>query len=536
MRTPSKIAALTACLFIGTPPLPAPPQTAPRQSVAAIPALPDAAETGCGQIFSASGVRRWEKAIVVPGGRIADAAALAKLRGRPTIVYEARLAGQRLTDAPLSDICFEGGDLSRTDWRGISARGVALLGSNLTGARMADAVLQEAQFFAARLDGVDAPRADLTRARIEGGSFAGLRLDHARMRGFSVSCSLVSGDGQCSWPGDAGVDARGADLSHARFDLFNADDWRFDGARIDHTTVQLLQLKAFGAAAVKGPVILESSGDDGSAQVRLSPAEWRQLLRSNWMHGPSFACGRAGSPTERTICASDSLPRVDRELARVYRDGMAKRATTRRDQRRWLSRRDTCGAKAEANFERSSCIWNAYQDRLEELRKQLPIRSKFDPGEERLFITSDMVPPAAFARTALYARILPVLIATADTRLFIRAVGRGRIRAGAEAFGSNGHMCGLGGPLLDFSPASGSFGAPHSKDWLRRDPVPAREDVIRFVGEEAFIGPQDRAGWIVGEYAACGARAGFNAMAQVSIPASQRTAMARIGRALLASE
>lgn len=536
MRIPWKIAALATCLCIGTPPMPTPLETAPRQSAAVRPALPQASETGCGRIVSASGIRRWEQATVVPGAQIAGAAALAKLRGRPTIVHEARLAGQRLTGAALSDICFEGGDLSRTDWRGISARGVALSGSNLTGARMADAVLQEAQFFAAQLDGVDAPRADLTRARIEGGSFDGLDLHHARMRGFHLSCSLVSGAGECSWPGDAGVDARGADLSHARFDLINADDWRFDGARIDHTAVQLLQLKAFSAAVVKGPVILENSGNGGAAQVRLSPAEWRQLLLSDWMHRPSFACGRAGTPTERTICASDSLPRVDRELARVYRDGIAKRATTRRDQRRWLSRRDTCGTKAEANFERSSCLWTAYQDRLEELRKQLPVRSKFEPGEERLFIASDMVPPAAFARTALYARILPVLIATADTRLFIRAVGRGRIRAGAEAFGSNGHMCGLAGPLLDFSPASGSFGAPHSKDWLRRDPVPVREDVIRFVGEEAFIGPQDRGGWIVGEYAACGARAGFNAMAEVYIPASQRTATTRIGRALLASE
>lgn len=521
MRIYWKWTVLAVCLLVGPSLTPAPiVETAGiKKFTLAEVILPRGTGTTCRFVSSASGVRRWENADVIPGAQVPDIATLAKLSERPIIVYQARLAGQRLAGATLSNVCFEEGDLSRTDWRGVSARGVKVFRSNLRDAMMAGASLQEAMFSNSQLDGADASGADLTGARIEGGSVDGLSLRKARMRGFQLHCGLLSGYDNCDWPETRGVDARGADLTRARFEVYRADDWNFAGARIDRTVVQFLQLKRFAAAIVKGPIILESSGYENDVRVRLNPAEWRQLLSSDWTNGPGFACAKARSVVERSICRSDSLPEIDRELARVYRDARANGTTTIGAQRRWLDRRDSCSAKPEADYARDSCISTAYHERVDELRKSLPVVSKFEPGEERLFISSEMVPPPAFARTALYPRIFPILIATASTRLFVRAIGAVRIRATGEAFGGNGHLCSLSPTLLDFSAASGSFGVRHGGD--------PREEVLKFSGEEAMIGPPDGDGRSLSDVM-CGARAGFDKMAQVTIPASQRSDVAKM--------
>lgn len=54
----------------------------------------------------------------------------------------------------------------------------------------------------------------------------------------------------------------------------------------------------------------------------------------------SFACARAGSPAERTICADRQLAGWDRSVAAAYREGRGDVA----DQRAWLAERDRCGA------------------------------------------------------------------------------------------------------------------------------------------------------------------------------------------------
>lgn len=534
MRIFGKLIVLTPCLLLGLSPLMRAPvvEGAPGKSAARPAALPTADETGCGFIQSAAGARRWAKAEVISGARISNAAALARMGDRPVIIYGAKLSGQRLAGARLSDVCFERSDLSRTDWRGVSARGVGAVQSNLRDAVMTGAGLQEAVFSDTQLDGVDASQANLAGARIAGGSLDGLGLRGARMRGFRLYCGLMVGDNECSWP-NRGIDARDTDLTHAGFDVFGLENWDFGGALIDRTVVQFRQIQAFGSAAAKGPVILQSSGHDRSTGVRLTPAEWRQLLASDWTNGPDFPCGGARSVVERSICGSETLHWVDRQLGRVYRDALVSRTTTIGAQRRWLARRDDCAGKPDARFDRESCIMDAYNERLDDLRESLPVRSSFHPGEERFFISSEMVPPPAFRRTALYSRIFPILVATANTKLFVRAVGRDRVLAGAEAFGSNGHMCTLGGAVLDFDRSNGRFGARHSKDWLSRNPMPVREDLLKFVGEAAWVGPPDRGGWLSGEYAGCGARAGFSEMTRIPIPKSQRSAIANRGRALL---
>lgn len=531
MRIYWKWTVLAVCLLVAPRLPPAPVVDAARKQPALIEATRlTASQLQCGFAVSGSGARRWEKAAVISGAQIPNIATLAKLSESPVIIYQAKFPGWRLAGADLSNVCFEETDLSRTDWRDVPAHGVRVFRSNLGDAVMTDANLQDALFSDSRLDGVDASGADLAGARIEGGSIDGLSLHKARMRAFQLYCGLINGDHNCDWPVTRGVDARDTDLTRASFDVFRAEGWNFEGAQLDRTVVQIQQLKQFAAAKVSGAVILESSGYNNDVRVRLSPAEWRQLLSNDWTSGPDFACAHARSAVEHSICGSDSLPSIDQELARLYRHARANRTTTIRTQRRWLAQRDACGTKPEADFERDSCIRGAYNERLDELRGDMPVLSRLKPGEERLFISPEMVPPPVFARTALYSRIFPILIATADTRLFVRAVGATRISVGGEAFGGNGHMCSLGPTLLDFSPASGSF-VQHAGD----DPAAAREEVVKFAGEEALIGPPD------GNYRSlsevmCGARAGFDRMAQITIPVSQRQVVRKMAGSLLPAE
>lgn len=66
---------------------------------------------------------------------------------------------------------------------------------------------------------------------------------------------------------------------------------------------------------------------------------------------PSFSCGAARKPTERTICASPDLAAMDREVADLYTKARAaanpaQREALRADQTRWIGNRNACRANA----------------------------------------------------------------------------------------------------------------------------------------------------------------------------------------------
>lgn len=63
----------------------------------------------------------------------------------------------------------------------------------------------------------------------------------------------------------------------------------------------------------------------------------------------SFDCGRASTPSEVAICASEELATLDREVAAAYgtrldQSSADERTQVKRDQRLWIGRRDNCGA------------------------------------------------------------------------------------------------------------------------------------------------------------------------------------------------
>jgi len=84
---------------------------------------------------------------------------------------------------------------------------------------------------------------------------------------------------------------------------------------------------------------------------------------------PSFSCAGNLTPTEKTICADDSLAALDRALATAYRnkfDGLPVESSNALDevvrslaitQQAWLAHRNSCGTDR-------SCIQKAYRTRL----------------------------------------------------------------------------------------------------------------------------------------------------------------------------
>jgi uncharacterized protein len=79
---------------------------------------------------------------------------------------------------------------------------------------------------------------------------------------------------------------------------------------------------------------------------------------------PSFDCQKASSPSEKAICSSSALSRLDLRLGRMWRKMLedfdldsGQTVQVKSDQRAWLVRRNECKQDA-------SCLGKLYQDRL----------------------------------------------------------------------------------------------------------------------------------------------------------------------------
>ena len=88
---------------------------------------------------------------------------------------------------------------------------------------------------------------------------------------------------------------------------------------------------------------------------------------------PSYNCDNAGNLTERTICGSNALAKIDRNHARLYRDTLdqAERTSDRRArtiirdaERHLLRERDSCGRD-------EWCIRDVYAQAGNKMRKFL---------------------------------------------------------------------------------------------------------------------------------------------------------------------
>lgn len=102
--------------------------------------------------------------------------------------------------------------------------------------------------------------------------------------------------------------------------------------------------------------------------------------------GPSFDCDRASTPTEKAICGSEMLSRLDRDLAIVYKKiratsaaGSENLAAFLGEQRQWNKKRSsTCGNNVQ-------CLSRIYQKRIDFLAAS----NKFYTIKSRKFFTDE---------------------------------------------------------------------------------------------------------------------------------------------------
>lgn len=111
---------------------------------------------------------------------------------------------------------------------------------------------------------------------------------------------------------------------------------------------------------------------------------------------PSFDCARAQSPSEKAICASDELSRLDRALSEAYKKAFSQQASGYREtfkgqQIAWIAGRDQCGGDA-------LCLAAAISQRIEVLA----------PGRFRSVIAANAIPTTRSEQAAKVTVAPPV--------------------------------------------------------------------------------------------------------------------------------
>ncbi len=441
--------------------------------------------------------------------------AIGRAEGETVTIRGGDFSGWDFSGGLFPNVCFFDSDLSGSDWAGARASGVGFFDTDLTGARMAGAYMPDVLFRNPQLKDVDAGGADWTGGYLDGGwegSLENLRLDGARLVGFTVDCGITIDDG-C--PLDrSGISARGADFSEAVLSSFNFYDLDFTGAIFDRAIVGPRQVSELGGAIVKDRVILEG----GQRQVELSADEWATLRNAvvtavEADAGPSFDCGKATGKVEQAICdpyASD-MREADRQLARLYDNAKTIGTTTVAAQRAWLKRRNACAGEEFPG----DCIRQAYEARIGELLGALGETEWLLPGRAALFVAETLETTAAFRATALYAKVEPVLIDAAMASILVERGRDGRYAVSGEAVAANAHLCSLDAANIVFDRRTGWYSVPHKADGREK-----RLPLFRYLDGRIAIWRDGRPDYDgpFGElldYVSCGARASLPPMLRV---------------------
>lgn len=120
--------------------------------------------------------------------------------------------------------------------------------------------------------------------------------------------------------------------------------------------------------------------------------------------GPAFDCRKASSATEKAICASAELSRLDRQQQKAWKamnsalQEHPQHGALKQDQLAWLKARDRCSADA-------ACITEAYQGRLSQLQGDgsLPWAGVFElPGTGSLALYPVLATPTGPAAATRY--------------------------------------------------------------------------------------------------------------------------------------
>ena len=436
-----------------------------------------------------------DRRLIVRGGEFAggDMRPLAPLLAGACF-YETNLEATNWEGSAVEGLQFERATLaslraSEVFWPGLRARGVDLNSASFQSAYLADMQL------VARYRGLDLRDANFRQAELRGASFhCGITID--------VNCWDTPDFGASS--------LQGADLSS----LGIWDEDKFGGALLDNTRVSPQSMLYLGNAAIRGPLFLthyaaspylEDDSPPGPI-VEVSAEEARLLIDAANREiaerepgDPSFACEKASTNVEKTICGpyDGHLRDLDLRLSALWGEVRAAGKARLAEQRAWLRERNRCDDRL--------CIEKAYDDRIAQLTAVIGQDLILAPDQSIEFHGETLPLPDEARGWDVYERILPVLRDASRQTITLTGMEDGSVRAEGMAIGANAHTCSLDIPAATFDPQTG-WGSAQGQGGSRVKLfyTTGRRIELRYSGNMGDT-PLDAIDFI-----SCGARAGFD--------------------------
>jgi uncharacterized protein YjbI with pentapeptide repeats len=380
---------------------------------------------------------------------------------------------------PDGPLLVRGGRFAGADLRGAALDRICFVGTDLSGADLGDAAGAGMAFVEAHLSG-----ARLAGARMPGVLLRSVRLDNADARGADWS----GGSFESGW--------FDADLTDLRLDGARLAGFRFDcgltvhdGCPLDQDGISMRGADLSGAWLAIRPSDLAGARIDGTR----TPLAGIGAFAAADLAGPLLVDG----PDAPVALAPDEV----RQLLLHLRPPTAGEG-------------DAAPLLADPQAPPDWAV----------------------PGATALFLDGlDRFDPAFFA-SPLFPRLVPALVAASGSSLAVRVAADGTLSAVGHALAANAHSCSVAGDGLAFDPATGWYAGPQPPepdDPPERAGTPMR--VLRFVGETGRIfqnghgaPPGDPDGDPrISLYAGCGARAYFQPMRRLPIPAAEAEAWFR---------
>lgn len=408
-----------------------------------------------------------------------------RTRAGTIYVSGAKLVGADMRKADLHDMCFFASDLSQTDWTGFEGSGLGFVDTDLTGAKMARAMLPYVLFRSVKLAEVDARQADFSNGQMDGswtGSVRNLDLSGANLTGFRIRCGESDVDG-CPAERE-GVVLAGANLRRASLYDFYLPGTDFSGATIDQTERSLDYLPKLAGARLVGPVVIRSD----RRAIMLFPGEVERMADAHSGEAANDAdpcsqpvvgalailCAQPGSETRALLRSVANLE----ENARGQ-GGYAERA------RAWAETRDACLEVAEED-PRIACLASAYRSRQTELREGAGAPGWLTRPGYRLFVSSEAAFETASGQPGLYGRILPILLDAASAAVIVRVEENGAASARGIAAGG----CSFDAYGLSFVAQTGTLNLTTVAGRGRRARRVPGDALLSFAGGDATVAPE----------------------------------------------
>lgn len=397
-----------------------------------------------------------------PSGQLptpVDGATLKKISEIDTLRKKAKAGGLILIDGGnfvgwkfkgtrLFNICFNGSDLTNSDWSKANASGIGFIDTKLTNANFERANMPYILLRTTSMNGTNAARAIFDYGQFDGGwsaNISKLRLDGASMRNFNFVCGVNSVDG-CAFDRQ-NISLRSANLSSANLYNFTLWDGDFTGAKMNGAIVGLDQIGQLKDIMLDDTMLLR-----GGDSIRSIDRAALSVLRQ----------GMTNPKTSSAPCIA-STPIL---TAIICVQGNEQIAETANDVRYLtdLDETDITSAPAQTRFDRklnacisttaeepALCLSSAYTARRKELLDNASEPEWVDIQKRVLFVKTDITLPADISSNPDWRNIASIVASSSDMMMLVRDVdSEGQFALRAQIKDLNQGACSIAHDALGF--------------------------------------------------------------------------------------